>query len=108
MLGERIAELRKRKKLSQYDLAERLGFSRGKLANYEQGSRQPDFETLKHIADFFEVSIDYLLDRTDDPTPDNTNIKPSTAFHDFDNITEEEKEYLETQLKIFRQFKENK
>ncbi|MCM3598661.1 helix-turn-helix domain-containing protein [Metabacillus idriensis] len=61
MFGERLAILRKSKGLSQYDLAERLGFSRGKLANYEQGSRQPDYDTLIKIADFFEVSTDYLL-----------------------------------------------
>jgi len=61
MLGERIASLRKKRNLSQYDLAERLGFSRGKLANYEQGSRQPDYDTLKSIADFFDVSVEYLL-----------------------------------------------
>jgi HTH-type transcriptional regulator, competence development regulator len=67
MLGERIAKLRKEHKLSQYDLAERLGYSRGKLSNYEQGSRQPDYDTLKKIADFFEVSVDYLLGRTDNP-----------------------------------------
>ncbi|WP_020059132.1 helix-turn-helix domain-containing protein [Bacillus sp. 123MFChir2] len=64
MLGKKIAELRKNQKLSQYELANRLGFSRGKLANYEQGTREPDYETLKKIADFFEVSTDYLLDRT--------------------------------------------
>ena len=65
MLGKKIAELRKNQKLSQYDLADRLEFSRGKLANYEQGEREPDYDTLKKIADFFEVSTDYLLDRTE-------------------------------------------
>ncbi|MFX4303053.1 helix-turn-helix domain-containing protein [Alicyclobacillus tolerans] len=60
-LGERIAKLRKELKMSQYALAERLGMSRGKLANYEQGQRQPDYDTLKKIADFFGVSIDYLI-----------------------------------------------
>lgn len=65
MLGKKIAELRKNQKLSQYDLADRLGFSRGKLANYEQGQREPDYDTLKKIADFFEVSTDYLLGRTE-------------------------------------------
>ncbi|MBK5506681.1 MULTISPECIES: helix-turn-helix domain-containing protein [Bacillus] len=64
MLGKKISELRKKQKLSQYELADRLGFSRGKLANYEQGQREPDYDTLKKIADFFEVSTDYLLDRT--------------------------------------------
>jgi transcriptional regulator with XRE-family HTH domain len=101
MLGERIAKLRKQKKLSQYDLADRLGFSRGKLANYEQGSRQPDFGTLELIADFFEVSIDYLLGRSDDSTPvkkENINI----AFLDGDNLTEDEKKHLEIALEIYR------
>ncbi|WP_131100651.1 XRE family transcriptional regulator [Bacillus sp. SYJ] len=65
MLGKKIAELRKNQKLSQYDLADKLGFSRGKLANYEQGQREPDYDTLKKIADFFEVSTDYLLGRTE-------------------------------------------
>ncbi|WP_445429720.1 helix-turn-helix domain-containing protein [Bacillus atrophaeus] len=65
MLGKRIAALRKEKGLSQYELADRLGFSRGKLANYEQGTREPDYETLIKIADYFEVSTDYLLRGTD-------------------------------------------
>jgi len=63
MLGKKISKLRKNKKLSQYELADCLGFSRGKLANYEQGTREPDYETLKKIADFFGVSTDHLLGR---------------------------------------------
>lgn len=65
MFGTRLAALRKQKKLSQYELAEKLGFSRGKLANYEQGTREPDYETLKFLANFFDVSIDYLLGNSD-------------------------------------------
>lgn len=64
-MERRLLSLRKNQKLSQYDLADRLGFSRGKLANYEQGQREPDYDTLKKIADFFEVSTDYLLGRTE-------------------------------------------
>jgi transcriptional regulator with XRE-family HTH domain len=69
MFGERLSLLRKQKKLSQYELANKLGYSRGKIANYEQGQREPDHATLKTIADFFEVSIDYLLGQTEDPSP---------------------------------------
>ena len=65
--GERLAQLRNQKELSQYKLAELLGFSRGQVANYEQGTRQPDFDTLKKLAAFFNVTTDYLLGRTDDP-----------------------------------------
>ena len=71
LLGQKLAELRKKKGLSQYEMADRLGVSRGKLANYEQGSRQPDFDTLSKLADFFDVSTDYLLGRTETPRTDN-------------------------------------
>lgn len=69
MLGKRLAELRNKMGLSQYELADRLGFSRGKLANYEQGTRQPDYDTLKQLADFFNVNSDYLIGRTENPEP---------------------------------------
>ncbi|QNK87792.1 helix-turn-helix transcriptional regulator [Sporosarcina sp. resist] len=72
MLGKRLAELRNMKGISQYELADRLGFSRGKLANYEQGSRQPDYETLKLIANYFGVTTDYLLDNSDIAEPTKT------------------------------------
>ncbi|MFD2628818.1 helix-turn-helix domain-containing protein [Oceanobacillus kapialis] len=64
MLKNRLISLRKQKGLSQYEAADRLGFSRGKLSNYEQGTRQPDYGTLEVIADFYDVSIDYLLGRS--------------------------------------------
>jgi len=64
---KRLTELRKKSGLSQYELAEKLGFSRGKYSNYEQGTRQPDYETLQKIADYFNVTTDYLLGRSDKP-----------------------------------------
>lgn len=65
MFGHILAKLRKEKNLSQYKLAELMNLSRGQIANYEQGSRKPDFEILEEFADFFDVSIDYLLGRTE-------------------------------------------
>lgn len=67
MFGKRLAFLRKQKSISQYKLAELLKLTRGQIANYEQGKRQPDYETLKMFADFFSVSTDYLLGKSDDP-----------------------------------------
>ena len=69
MLKKRLVKLRTNKGISQYDLANVLNLSRGQISNYELGSRQPDYETLTIIADFFDVSTDYLLGRTDDPSP---------------------------------------
>lgn len=67
MFSKRLAQIRKARGLSQYELANRLGYSRGQISNYEQGTRQPDLETLNKIADFFEVTSDYLLGRSNDP-----------------------------------------
>jgi transcriptional regulator with XRE-family HTH domain len=59
--GHRICLLREEKQLTQEELAERIGISRAALSHYENNRREPDFETLKHIADFFYVNVDYLL-----------------------------------------------
>lgn len=69
MRHDRLRSLRKIKGLSQTEAAKKLGFARTTYSNYEAGNREPDNETLQKIADFFEVSTDYLLGRTDDPTP---------------------------------------
>ncbi|HHY08686.1 MAG TPA: helix-turn-helix transcriptional regulator [Corynebacteriales bacterium] len=61
--SERLVELRRAQNLSQYSLAEQLGFTRGQIANYEQGTREPDYATLIKLADFFAVSVDHLLGR---------------------------------------------
>lgn len=63
MLKNKLIELRKEKKLRQEDIAKILGIARTTYAMYEQGNREPDFDTLNKIADYFEVSIDRLLGR---------------------------------------------
>lgn len=60
MLGNKLAELRKKKKLTQEDAAKRIGIPRSTYSNYESGKREPDLETLKLLADLYEVSTDYL------------------------------------------------
>ena len=57
--------LRTSSKLTQAEMAEKLGISRSTIGMYETGAREPDFETLEKIADFFNVSTDYLLGNTD-------------------------------------------
>lgn len=57
----RLKELRVGRKLNQQEVADNLGIARTTYASYEQGKREPDHETLVKIADFFDVSIDFLL-----------------------------------------------
>lgn len=63
-LSERLRELRKGRGLRQKDLAEALGVAQTTIANYEKKSRFPDERMLGRIADFFSVSLDFLLGRS--------------------------------------------
>ncbi|MTI84412.1 MAG: helix-turn-helix domain-containing protein [Firmicutes bacterium] len=71
--SKRLVKLRKEKCLSQYELAKLLNLTRGQIANYEQGKRQPDYETLYKLANFFDASVDYLLGYTDFRKPINSD-----------------------------------
>lgn len=61
--GELLAELRKDKSMTQHDLADVLHVSVGTISNYEKSVHFPDVEKLVNLADFFNVTTDYLLGR---------------------------------------------
>ncbi len=63
----RLKELRKTRGISQVKLAADLNISQNSISRYENGVREADYKTLIAIADYFHVSVDYLLERTDDP-----------------------------------------
>lgn len=63
----RLRDLRIKRNLTQQRLAIDLGMNQNTLSRYETGQRQADYDTLIRIADYFDVSIDYLLDRTNNP-----------------------------------------
>lgn len=63
----RLKLLRKQKHMPQLSLAMKLNTTQMSISRYETGKREPDLKTLILIADFFDVSIDYLLERTDNP-----------------------------------------
>lgn len=58
-----LKKLREEKGLSQKDIAEYLGITRQAVASYELAKREPDYDVLKKLADYFSVSVDYLLGR---------------------------------------------
>ena len=63
----RLKELRKKKHISQLKMAMDLHMNQNSISRYENMERQADYATLIKIADYFDVSIDYLLERTDNP-----------------------------------------
>lgn len=75
-LGERISELRNKRKLTQKDVAKALNLTEQVYQTYENDRGTPSYDSLLTLADYFGVSIDYLASRTDAP-----EVKPSAAYH---------------------------
>ena len=66
LFSEKIRALRKERKLSQAAVGEQVGMSMRGYQDLELGAK-PTFDNLLRIADFYDVSVDWLMDRTDDP-----------------------------------------
>ncbi len=63
----RLKQLRKERNISQLRLALDLNMNQNSISRYENLEREADYKTLIKFADYFNVSLDYLLERTDDP-----------------------------------------
>lgn len=82
----RIKELRKAKGITQQKMANDLGLSRSAISMYEIEASEPDFDTIRRIADYFDVSLDYLMGR-DTNLSEPLSIPPALegiplAFHE--------------------------
>ena len=64
----RLKELRKKKGISQLRLATELNTTQNTISRYETGEREPGIDELIKIADYFNVSVDYLIGRTGNPS----------------------------------------
>lgn len=69
MFQVRLKELREKAGLSQNALAKQLGFAQSTVGMWESGKNKPEYDTLTQIADFFNVSTDYLTGREKEKTP---------------------------------------
>lgn len=76
----RIKELRKEKGIKQIELCKVLGISQGNLSNWENGVYEPDKTSLVKMADYFDVSVDYLLGRDEISTPNYRNVYPLDPY----------------------------
>lgn len=73
MLTKKLKELRVQADLTQQDVADSIGISRGRYSQYEIGKRNPNYATLKQIADFFKVSVDFLI-KDEDVNPQQQQL----------------------------------
>jgi len=77
IFGARLKEIRKAKNMSQAELAEAVGTSQSRIADYEAGKTFPTVPVIIRIAKFLNVSADYLLGLTDNPQPWNNDLPES-------------------------------
>lgn len=90
MLGRKLKKIREENKKTQDDLAQYLSIKRQTYSAYERGISMPDALTLSKLADYFNVSTDYLLGRCD-----TEKIETIAAHHDGNDYTDEELEEIE-------------
>ena len=103
MLGSRIRELREERGLTQEELGKILNLTKGNVSKYESSKLEPNIETIKLIANYFKVSTDYLLGRSE-----YRNYPHTRAAHiDEDEasypITQKDLDYIEKLLKKARE-----
>lgn len=101
--GNKLRLLRKEKGLTQKQLADKLGLAFSTISMYERGDREPDFEILESIADFFNVSMDYLHGKSSSNTTTNDDIK-FALFNSKEGITDE----MLDEVKEFAKFVKSK
>lgn len=92
MLNLRLKQLRHKHNKHQIDIAEMLGIGRSTYSMYEIEKRQLDYETLIKLAQYYNVSVDYLIGRTDDP------------FY-YPTMNKEEAEYITRTLDVYRELR---
>ena len=105
MFAKRLKELRKSKKMSQKELADILSVSPSTIGMYEQGRRKPDPDTLKLLANYFDVSIDYILGRLEERTMTFSSEIKTQAFHlseDVSELSPEEIEQIEDYIRFVK------
>lgn len=77
--GDKIAALREKRGLTQEELASKIGISRASLSHYEKNRREPDYNTINKLANYFHVTADYLLGRVEEPEIDDIAAKDFTS-----------------------------
>lgn len=112
-IGERLRLLREHKGISQSKLANQLGVPSQSVSNYERGFRQPPAEFIRKAADFYEVSVDYLLGRDHflykehGPISLDEFLKEGTFTFDGETLTQAELEHVRDTLRFLVNYKKS-
>ena len=98
--GNNLRVLIEERDMTQKDLAKQLNIAPSTLGSYVQNTREPDFETLKLLAKYFNVSIDYLLDYRTEKT---STQQEQELLRIFRSLTPEQRDICVEQCRVFVQ-----
>lgn len=98
--GNNLRVLIEERDMTQKDLAKQLNIAPSTLGSYVQNTREPDFETLKLLAKYFNVSIDYLLDYHTEKT---STQQEQELLRIFRSLTPEQRDICVEQCRVFVQ-----
>lgn len=96
--GSNLRTLLEERDMTQKELAMQLNIAPSTMGSYVQNIREPDFETLKSVAKFFNVSIDYLLDHTSGKVSDH---QENELLRIFRTLSQEQKNICIEQCRVF-------
>lgn len=111
IVSERLKLARTAKNLKQTQVMEMTGINNKTLSGYENGVSEPDLETLRTLADFYGVSVDWLTGKTDEslgssiPAPGFEPVNIAYFGGTREDLTEEEAKHLKDSLEMFRLLK---
>ncbi len=105
----RIKELRTQNGLKQTDLCKQLGITQGALSGWENENYEPDIKALKKMSEIFDVSVDYILCLTDEPSakPEGETLVALSAPKGYDRLTEDERREIEEIIAIYNKRKDS-
>jgi transcriptional regulator with XRE-family HTH domain len=95
VLGKRLRQLREKKAMNQREFSKIINISNTTLSQYEAGNRTPSDEIKEKIADYFSVSVDYLLGRTDSSFYDGQTLYDASKIVDVSGLPEEDAKKVE-------------
>lgn len=103
----RLELLRKEKNLSQNALAKKINMTQQRISAYEKGKREPDIETLKQFAEFFQCTIDYITGKSNVRNPEELkNVQFANAGGlDTKGLDEEDMKELQRQIDYIKKMK---
>lgn len=95
MFSNKLKNLRKKSGLTQAELSEKLGIGQSTIGMYESNIRRPSYEVIKKIADYFNVTVDYLISDNDIENIDDTDDLISFS-QKIKNLSPKQKEQVRT------------